>query len=524
MIWLVYTLPGLLALLLNGSAVIIKHVEKEFQKKNKKHDEASLEIIVAAVFGVVGVLPPLFFREKMLCGFDSAAACHGTEDCFGNSVPCILNRASVFIIMASVQVLACKLMTLHTKIGHPTMQNRDIKSHRFRWLAVAVPTLLCAVSYVLDIITSGSGSKDGGFHLARSGVLCRMRYATSVQEALLVHVWMIASVVVLVLYLGKCFKLSAAIVSRAMPSDAPRAMGSLDGKQDDGLQGRKGGCISGWWTSLRKSVRGAQKVQKIGRMCLVFVIVLSFWVSVTIQSIPEFENFLANSDAWFRCVKFVYAREQLLGQDEWENLRAEFDGTQCPSYPDSGSLYQSQILRSLSEAAIPLTIALFFSLKVSLDGCRKAMRGKKASKRVVDVIKRKMDVNPNTSDQTTGSMGKSSNDHPSLSSPPTGTSSTGSSQSSDDSLRPPMPPMLVNQASMLDFSEIEEPASGLSVEEDDVRMQSYVGNVVRNLASGFMPKRATRVTPSPLLAQVSSQTSSKSVSGTATDEGKQVWK
>jgi len=420
-----------------------------------------------------------------------------------------------------VQVLACKLMTLHTKIGHPTMQNCDIKSHRFRWLAVAFPTLLCAISYALDIITSGSGSKDGGFHLARSGVMCRMRYATFVQEALLVHVWMIASVVVLVLYLAKCFKLSAAIVSRAMPSDEPRAMGSLDGKKDDDLQGRKGGCFSGWWTSLRSSVRGAKKVQKIGRMCLMFVIVLSFWVSITIQSIPEFENFLANSDAWFRCVKFVYAREQLLGQDEWQNLRAEFDGTQCPSYPDSGSLYQSQILRSLSEAAIPLTIALFFSLKVSLDGCRKAMRGKKVSKRVVDAIQRKIDANPpNSSDQTTGSTGKASNDRPSLSSPPTGTSSTESRHST------PVPPMLVNQASMLDFSEIEEPAGGLSVEEDALRTQSYVGNVVRNLASGFIPKpkRAARVTPSPLLAQVSSQASSEAMSGIATEEGKKVWK
>jgi hypothetical protein len=415
LMWAVYTIPGVVALVLNGGAVAVKLTAEKRQtsqtglraSKSQRNRDPKLadspEIIAAALFGLFGTLPPLFFGEALLCGFDEPKM----EATSGDNVLCWWNRGSIFFIMATVQVprcgweegsyicmycilykklfiyytvlctqylynniytvyciyfiiicpcrlfleqvLVCKMMKLYVKMAQPAVYDKDILSYRFRGVAFLVPFVCCVCSFALD------SSDNESFHLARAGVVCRMRFAHLWQEVLLVHLPMIVSVLVLFVYLVKCCILAAGIVSKATLSEEATAS-----------QHRSESCLRRHVSMAVKTGHVLQNrhVEKIAFLSLWFACALLCWVGITVRSIPEFDAFVAASDSWFRCIRFVFARESLLGMDAWQSMREEFDGTQCPAYPDSRSLFITQVLRLSLEVLVPLLIAKTFSWQV----------------------------------------------------------------------------------------------------------------------------------------------------------------
>jgi len=266
------------------------------------------------------------------------------ESASGNSALCFWNRCSIFAVMAIVQVLVAKMMKLYVKMAKPAIQDANILSHRYRWFAFLVPFVCCMCSFAMD------SSENESFHLARAGVVCRMRFAYLWQGILLVHLPMIASVFLLVVYLLKCCALSSEIVSRAMVQDEA----TFDSWFERHLS---------MFASMRRVLRN-RHVEKIANLSICFACVLLCWVGITVLSIPEFDTFITASDDWFRCIRFVFAREQLLGKNEWQTMREEYDGTRCPEYPDSHTLFTTQMLRLCLEVLVAVLIAKTFSWKV----------------------------------------------------------------------------------------------------------------------------------------------------------------
>jgi hypothetical protein len=320
-LWLVLTLPGMFAFVINVSALVSVALGLGSQKA--KVGELLLTRL-AAMAGLFGVVPVVLSRQHLLCTCDS-------ELCMRNDLLCKLNQTSIYMLMATTFMMLWNFAALLAKLGSPWMRwfHFNDRTKQCVWVA---PLLLAAVSFALE--------EDGNerFHLARAGVRCQFSYSTVSEELFLLHLPMGFCVSLMAVFVGENLRLcSKVMVDRYTERSVANMVKVLAAKPPM----RKllvNGCIS--------------------------IVLMVLWLSQAVTSWLVFENYLESVNAWLVCIRFDFARRMIVG-DEWDELvSADSDGELCSAYPTGTGLFESQVFKILFEALLPCVVAMSFSRKL----------------------------------------------------------------------------------------------------------------------------------------------------------------
>jgi hypothetical protein len=329
----------------NSSATIIR------KPPPKVSTETRMLILMASLYGIVGVFPTLLLREALPCG-----DC-GTEKCFvetGASSPwCIINRSSTFILQIILNCVLWKtaLLTISINFSGTIGARRLSRIKRFFGVAsVGVPVVLCLVAYLLE--DTDPRHERFPLHLARSSVFCRMRLSSNLEEFVLVYFPMI---------------ISMAAVSVCLITTLKSVIGAY-------IRMRVGTNAATYFRSNPKAMLNCTVKAVLDKPQLFYLVKLAaavigqciFLVAITGATAPTLSAFQSESDSWLKCIRYRYARESLFGDvEEWTDATGSSDGTDspCPAFPTERPSVFLMCCGVLSEAFVPLTIALFFSLK-----------------------------------------------------------------------------------------------------------------------------------------------------------------
>jgi hypothetical protein len=320
-LWLLYTVPGLTALVFNGGALFCFLSGKV----NKKNIEGSTLLLIqlGTMAGILGVVPLAVLQKDLLCTCEN-------ELCLRTDVVCGLNQLSVYVLMGICFCLVVKFNHLLK-----TMKSMGRAVERSKWvhhLSWVVPLVFATASFVLQ--------EEGNerFHLARSGVKCQFRYQSLQDEALLLHLPLSVCVLVMTLSVIRVMALCGQVMILSHGSFS--------------------------LANLAKVIRSRPEMQKMVSVSCFSTLLMVIWMLQTVTSHATFGNYFESMDAWLRCIRFDFARHAAVGC-EWVDVVREYsDGTECPASPAGAGLFLSQVLKATFEALMPFMVASTFSWKI----------------------------------------------------------------------------------------------------------------------------------------------------------------
>jgi hypothetical protein len=135
-------------------------------------------VFCGILYGLVDTIPVLLLKYDLPC------ACE-TAECTGTSVLCVINRSSIYLLLAIMVNLTSLVCDLYTNMSTPTAKQKA----RQRVLAkcgVAFPFLLLFVAYFLDG-QDQSDSANAVLNIARHAINCEMRFPSMAVEWCLLH-------------------------------------------------------------------------------------------------------------------------------------------------------------------------------------------------------------------------------------------------------------------------------------------------------------------------------------------------
>jgi hypothetical protein len=317
-LWLVFTLPGMFAFFINVSALMSVALGLGSQKA-KVGD--LLLTRLAAMAGLLGVVPVVLSRQHLLCTCDS-------ELCMRNDLFCKLNQTSMYILMATTFMLLWNFATLLAKLGSPRMRwfQYNARAKQCVWV---VPLLLAAISFAVE------EDDNERFHLARAGVRCQFRYSTASEELFLLHLPMGLVVSLMTVFVGENLRLCSKVVVDHYTKYS--------------------------FTNVLKVLAAKPPMKKLLVNGCLSIVLIILWLSQAVTSWLVFENYLESVSSWLVCIRFDFARRMAVG-DGWDELvSANSDGKLCSAYPTGTGLFESQIFKILFEALLPCVVALSFS-------------------------------------------------------------------------------------------------------------------------------------------------------------------
>jgi hypothetical protein len=320
-LWLVFTLPGMFAFVINVSALVSVALGLGSQK-TKVGD--LLLTRLAAMAGLFGVVPVALSQQHLLCTCDS-------ELCMRNDLLCKLNQTSIYMLMATTFMLLWNFAMLLAKLGSPRMRRFHFND-RTKQCVWIVPLLLAAMSFALE--------EDGNerFHLARAGVRCQFSYSTASEELFLLHLPMGFCVSLMAVFVGENLRLCSKVVANQYTERSVANILKVLAAKPPMRKLLVNGCLS--------------------------IVLMILWLSQAVTSWLVFENYLESVNAWLVCIRFDFARRMIVG-DEWDELAsADSDGELCSTYPMGTGLFESQVLKILFEALLPCVVAMSFSRKL----------------------------------------------------------------------------------------------------------------------------------------------------------------
>jgi hypothetical protein len=323
-LWWVLVLPGFVAFAINVSALAC--LSSGVLKKDSTVASTLLVIRLAAVAGLLGIVPVALFGENLVCDCK-------TELCFSSGALCKLNQASIYVVMAVCLALLLKFAALFVRMRKMSSQEPMFDNWRVRILIWAVPLFFAAVSFGVE----ETGNER--FHLAKSGMRCQFRYGSLLEESLLLHIPMCLCVCAMTYFVQATMRLCFQVM---LLQCKERNLSSLYG--------------------VMKSRPQLLKMQKVSTASIVLMIL---WLTQAVASGSVFRNYLDSLDAWFRCVRFDFARHTALGAGVWQEvLASSSDGNLCPSSPTGAALFESHLLKGMFESLLPGLVAATFSWKI----------------------------------------------------------------------------------------------------------------------------------------------------------------
>jgi hypothetical protein len=316
------------------------------QTRHKVTVETYMLILLSTLYGAIGVLPTLLLQDRLPCGDG------GTEKSFvesASSVWCMLNRGSTFVLQSILFCIAWKALVLQINLqyAHLGHAKRERIKGVFGTVSVALPLVLCLLSFFLEDMDPRS--EQFNLHLARSSVFCRMRFASYEEEFALLYLPMALGLLITVLSLGTTLRgvVNAYVRVRVIQDDV-----DVDHR-----------CSK--LRLMATAVCERPQILYILKLTVAMLVQFCLLVSIVSVTAPTLAAFQAESVEWLKCVRYIYARESLFGADEWSRLDSEvgLENSPCPAFPEDRPSVALQSLGSLSEVLVPLTVALFFSLK-----------------------------------------------------------------------------------------------------------------------------------------------------------------
>jgi hypothetical protein len=324
LLWWVFVIPGVIAFVINASALAC--LASGILKRGTAEAATLLLIRLVTLAGLLGVMPVALLQNKLLCTCES-------DLCLSSGFWCKLNQTSIFVVMATCFTLLLKFAVLLIKLEKLTHESilGDWRVMQVAWVA---PLVFAAMSFGLE----ENGNEQ--FHLAKAGVRCQFRYASMLQEFILLHIPMCLCVCGMTYFIQANMRLCSEVML---------------------LQ-----CKERNFTSLVKVLQKRPQLQKMLIISVVSVILMLLWLVQAIASGSVFHNYLDSIDEWYKCVRFDFARNAVV--PDWpEVLASNNDGNLCPSSPTGNALFESHLLKSLFEALLPGLIASTFSWRIVHD-------------------------------------------------------------------------------------------------------------------------------------------------------------
>ncbi len=102
-----------------------------------------------------------------------SSAC-ATEECTGDGIMCVINRSSIYLLLAIMISLCCLTYELYASIR--TRENTGVgtkKETTFHVFCIGFPIVLMSIGYTLD-----TKDPDAVLNVARHGFKCSMRFAS----------------------------------------------------------------------------------------------------------------------------------------------------------------------------------------------------------------------------------------------------------------------------------------------------------------------------------------------------------
>ena len=292
-----------------------------------KKEDALTVLLIRLVFvsGLLGVLPVVLFREELICTCES-------ELCLSNGALCKLNQTSIYVVMAACFCLLLKFASLIMKMAKRAKLETKYESWRMRQLVWAMPLVFALASFGLE------EQGNTRFHLAKAGVRCQFRYGSLLEESLLLHIPMCLCVCAMTYVVQATSRLCLQVMMMQ--------------------------CEQRNLRSLLQILATRPQLRKMQQISVLSVFLMIMWISQAVEAGSVFRNHLNSIDAWFRCVRFDFARHAAVGV-EWEELLASnIGGDLCPTSPDGVGLFESLLLKDMFEVLLPLLVASNFSVRI----------------------------------------------------------------------------------------------------------------------------------------------------------------
>jgi len=129
-----------------------------------------LGVWLGILYGVVDAIPVSAWKHDVPCSCE-------TEECLGSSLPCIINRSSVYILLAIMTNLALLTFDLYRVVKDP---NAKRQTKTLDWLALLIPFVLMVVGYAVD--TDDPEVENALLNTIRQGFKCNIRFSNMFVE------------------------------------------------------------------------------------------------------------------------------------------------------------------------------------------------------------------------------------------------------------------------------------------------------------------------------------------------------
>jgi hypothetical protein len=373
--WMAYIIPGLVAFVINLVSAIglfpmfvqkYTQVQQQIRNVSRKSSQAAVSpggnnvpveqggsgprttedhtmllISASVLFGCVAIIPTTLLSRDLPCGADCT-----TEGCFQHpSLWCHVNKTSTFVLQIIIHCMAWKLLTLYLSLKNDfySLTHKVVTKFGGR-ISVLVPVMCCAISFAIEENDPSRAAYALNFH--RSGFSCRMRFPSFAAELLLNYGQMAISAGILLVVVFKIVKTIVSAFARAK-------LNVIDGG-DNSL-----------FVQIRIVVTAlAQKpkVLKIVMLGVMALLLLALNLSLTITSAGSFASFHDDMTHWYDCVRYSFAKQALYGEESWDEAVASIPGGSdvCPPLPEEGPSVAMQTITILSEALVPIVVAVFF--------------------------------------------------------------------------------------------------------------------------------------------------------------------